>query len=740
MTTPLILDEKKLKRIPPLFTFILILVLGLPAIAMHYFGWSSGAFPYHISNLASIDPLQLEIQIRGYFRQTLLQWSAFSLAAVTVLLAFTQYRLTQDKVALIIGLSILFSGSVDALHTLIIDGFAPLDIDKKNLDAIIWTFTNSISGLIFVIGLILLISPIEKKTMRLSTFILLSALIVLIAFTLIYYAASRMNLPEMWFEYSVITRPYELIYLFIYLFIVLFLYPRAYKKHPYILTNCIFYMSVTQIVMAIYFMLLSDKPYDSAFHIAYFLKIVTYFIPFSCLIINYVFSYHAVLEAQGKLKISEGKLKYIAAHDALTNLYNRREFKDLLDKKIAEGERLGRSFALFVMDVDNFKSINDTLGHIQGDIFLKKFSAQLTALTRKGDLLSRIGGDEFTLISSKLNSPAEARKLAERIINGLNIAYPVGGKLITATVSIGIAIYPIDGTTSEALLKNADIAMYSAKKSGKNTYHFYTEELSRIQKREAEIESHLRQALKNNELYLNFQPKYNLLTREIIGAEILLRWNNATLGEVSPYEFIPIAENTGLVCDIGHWVINKTCRYADFWEKKYNRKLLFSVNISPIQFESKNFFTDLKKIIKRYQFAAEYLDIEITEALLMKNQTEIIDRLYQIADLGISISVDDYGMGYSSLRRIKSLPIKTLKIDKAFVADIHNLDDKVIVIDTIIKLAHELGMNTAAEGIETETQLEYLVSKQCYVGQGFFLSKPLTAKKFASLAYERGQS
>ncbi len=388
-----------------------------------------------------------------------------------------------------------------------------------------------------------------------------------------------------------------------------------------------------------------------------------------------------------------------------------------------------------MIDIDNFKSINDTLGHLQGDQFLKSFSEQFLSITRQGDILARIGGDEFTLITSRLKSPTSARKLAERIIRELNIPYPVDDKLLSSTVSLGIAIYPVDGTSTVELLRNADIAMYNAKKSGKNSYRFYTEELSHAQYREAEIESHLRNALNNDELTLFYQPQYNLVTHEIIGAEILLRWHSATLGMVSPDEFIPVAENSNLIISIGEWVLNKACEQAKHWSERHKHHLLFSINVSPMQFTNHNFYLHFKNTLETYNYPAEYLSIEITENLLMKNNIEVGSELHHINTLGANISLDDFGKGYSSLSRLQSLPINTLKIDRLFVADIHNEMDKVILVDTIIKLAHELDMTIIAEGIETQEQLNYLVSRNCHFGQGFFLSKPVPADVFETLAY-----
>lgn len=734
MDNSFVFNETTLKRIPQFLVLIIVLLLGLPYIGL-YLGFDFSTMANKLSNGNEFTSFIIESQIRGYFRQTLLQWSGFSLAAVTILLSFTQYRLSNDKVALIIGLSVLFSGSIEALHTLVIDGLTLEYQEKNNLDALIWTFSNSISGVITIIGLIILLRSDEKKTVRFTTFVLLTTFLVLAAVSVIYYATTVFELPSMWFSDLTISRPYELISIAIYLFLILFIYPKAYKSHPTILVDSIFYMSVTQIVTSIYLMLLSNSPYDSAYNIAYVLKLVTYFIPCTCLVINYVFSYTAVLKAQKILKIKQEELTYNASHDSLTNLYNRREFEELLDKSIASCSRIKNSLALLLIDLDNFKLTNDSFGHIHGDELLKQFSGRLDSLSRKGDILSRVGGDEFTLISLNLKSPSSARQLAERILNELNSPYPIKGKLITVTVSIGIAIFPDDGANSEDLFRKADLAMYKAKRCGKNTYHFYTEQLSYLQHRESEIESHLRKALQNDEFELNYQPKFNLINKEIVGAEVLLRWYSETLGHVSPNEFIPVAESTGLIIDMGLWIIQKACEQIVIWNKQYSKKLSFSINISPIQLANNQFLKTLKSILSDTQFPTAYMELEITESLLMGNNDDVNAVLNGISSLGIKLSLDDFGKGYSSLSRLKMLPIDTLKIDKDFISDIRNEKDKVVSVDIIIKLAKELGMSIVAEGIETAQQLKYLIAKKCYIGQGFLLSKPLLAEEFAEVAY-----
>jgi diguanylate cyclase (GGDEF)-like protein len=638
---------------------------------------------------------------------------------------------------MILGLAILFSGAVEALHTLVIDGLSLGVDEKQNLDALIWVFSNSTCGLILLVGLSMLLLRKNKIPLSFTGFILLSTFLILGAVTLIYYSAEVITLPNMWSKNSFVSRPYELISVFIYLVIIVWVYPKSYKTHPSIMTDCVFYFSVTQIVISLYLMMLSTSPYDSAYNIAYFLKIVAYFIPCTCLIINYVFSYSAVLNGQKKLKIQQDELKYMASHDPLTNLFNRREFEELLDKSIANAGRYKTVFSLLLIDLDNFKVINDTYGHFHGDELLKQFSNRLVLLVRKGDLLSRVGGDEFTLISPFLKTTTSIRKLAERILNEINHPYLIGGKLITVTASIGISVFPDDGHTTEDLLRKADLSMYKAKDCGKNTYQFYTQQLSFFQHREAEIEAHLRQAIQNDEFELLYQPKYNLINQQIIGAEILLRWNNHALGNVSPNEFIPVAENTGVIIELGNWVLHKTCEQIHSWIKKYNQILSYSINMSPAQLANHQFYICLEKILKEYALPGECLELELTESLLMGSPDEIYEVLNDISSLGVQLSLDDFGKGYSSLNRLKKLPIDTLKIDKDFVADIHSESDKVIIIDIIIKLAEELGMTIVAEGIETQQQLNYLISHNCPVGQGFLLSKPLSAEEFASLAYSQ---
>lgn len=739
MNGSFVLTEISLKRIPHFLVLILILILGMPYVGLNM-GLDFGIMAKKFGHASTFNSQLLEPQIRGYLRQTLLQWSGFSIAAVTVLLSFTQFRLGNDKIALIIGLSVLFSGCVGALHTLVIDGLSLNTTDKNNLDALVWTFSNCVSGLILALGLIILLVNQNNENLSFITFILLTTFLVLCSITLIYYTALVIQLPQMWFKNSLFSRPYEAFTITIYLILLLFIYPKAYKIYPAILTNSIFYMAITEIVSSIYLMFLTNSPYDSAYNIAYFLKIIEYFIPCTSLVINYVFSYSAVLHAQKRLKLKQEELSYIASHDSLTNLFNRRKFEELLEKSIANSARSKSLMALLLIDLDNFKTTNDTFGHVHGDELLRQFTSRLNMLIRKGDILSRVGGDEFTLITPNIRSPSSARQLAERILNEWNNPYTLNGKLITASVSIGISIYPNDGKTTRDLLRKADMAMYKAKRTGKNSYQFYTEQLSFLQHRESEVEAHLKKALHKEELEIYYQPKFNLITKQIIGAEVLLHWNSETLGNVSPTEFIPVAEKTGLIIDLGLWVIRKTFQQVIEHSKKDNHLLQYSINISPIQISNNFFLKNLERAIIDYNFPANHLELEITENILMSNNEEVRQILDGISALGIKLSLDDFGMEYSSLNRLKTLPIDTLKIDKSFIGDIKNENEKVVIIDIIIKLANELGMNIVAEGIETHEQLNYLVARKCIIGQGFLLSTPISSENFFTLVKKTNAS
>jgi diguanylate cyclase (GGDEF)-like protein len=462
MEKALLFDEKTLRRLHPLFTLIFVMLLGFPILAIGYFGVDLSDVNDAFDN-QYLESLITESQLRSYFIQMLLQWSAFSSAMITTLLAFTQYRLTRNKIAFIIGVTILFSGIMEVLHPFFINKFASYLDPQINSNTLYWAFTNLSSGLLLLFGLLWLRFAKNKLALWLASLSLLAIFAIWLIVTF------NPNYQPNWLQDF-----REGLNLSIYLLVVCFLYSFTLKKHPGLLTNCIAYMALTQMTLAIYLLLTEHSSYGINSYAFDFINIIVYFIPFSCLIISYIFSYNAMLGAQNALKLSQEKLEYIASHVDLTNLYNRREFELLLDKTIHDSALTYTKFALFLIDIDNFKPINDNLGHIHGDQFLKHFTTTLLSLTRKDDIVARIGGDEFIIIVKNLKSINGAEKLAQRLVKGLSLPYPPDQPKISSSVSIGIAIYPVNANKGDELQKKADLAMYHAKKMGKNRHQFYS--------------------------------------------------------------------------------------------------------------------------------------------------------------------------------------------------------------------------------------------------------------------------
>ena len=454
MTNFILLNKNNLKDIPLILIFIL--VSFFPIIALTYTNFDSIVF-----NADSLN--------QDYFIHALLQWPLLALTAITTLLGFTQYHLINNKIALIIGITFLFSGVIEAIHPLLINAISPYITYTTYIQTIIWSGTNISCGIIYIFSLSLLLYDSNKKIFAKSNLIIINSLI---AFLFIIYATLLFKPTTFLLNHSWINKSFELINLAIYLILILYIYPKVYKKFPNMLTNCILLVAISQVVMSTYLSLLPNFSFDKMFNLIYLLKIIITFIPFTCLLINYASSYKFILKTQENLQLTQVNLTYLATHDALTNLYNRREFEIQLTRTIANHSRERTSFSLFVIDIDNFKNINDSYGHLIGDNFLKKFAKDLTSLTRLGDVISRTGGDEFTIIMPNLKSPSTMNKIADRINKGLNINFLIEKKLITCTVSIGVAIYPTDGEDVEVLFKNADLSMYEAKKSGKNKYIF----------------------------------------------------------------------------------------------------------------------------------------------------------------------------------------------------------------------------------------------------------------------------
>lgn len=419
----------------------------------------------------------------------------------------------------------------------------------------------------------------------------------------------------------------------------------------------------------------------------------------------------------------EERINYLAYHDSLTELPNRSMFQDKLETTLLNAATQQRLAAILFLDLDRFKLINDTLGHTIGDLLLKQVGHRLQGCLRAQDIVSRQGGDEF-LILLDVSTQIEVTESAERILHALATSFHVEEHEIYITPSIGISMYPFDGNLAEVLLKKADSAMYQAKRKGKNTYQYYNSVLDTASYDQLEIERHLRKALERDEFILYYQPQIDIGSGEVRGIEALIRWEHPTLGIVSPAQFIPIAEETGLIVPMGEWVLKEACRQNKAWQELGYPPLTISVNLSIRQFYQSNLLSMIANILKDTGLDPSYLELEITESMTMDINTAT-NILHELKKLGVRIAIDDFGTGYSSLNYLKNLPIDCLKIDQSFVRDLASNSSVKNIVVAMIAMAHNLNLHVIAEGVENEEQLQFLRINGCDQAQGYYFSKPI---------------
>ncbi len=429
----------------------------------------------------------------------------------------------------------------------------------------------------------------------------------------------------------------------------------------------------------------------------------------------------------------EEKLIYQANYDQLTGLLNRHYMQSYMPSVFARARRQRQKVALLFMDLDNFKDINDSLGHDAGDEILIQTSNRLNDILRETDTPARTGGDEFTILIEQVKESSHAEIVAAKLIDIFKEPFTVKDKEVYATASIGISIYPDDGTSHDQLMQYADIAMYQAKKDGRNNYRFFSFEMRRLSEEQMVLANHLRYALANNEFSLHYQPKIDITSGRIVGAEALLRWNNPRLGNVSPVTFVPLAEKMGLIQDIGRWVLEKACQEAHKWLELSEEKLHVSVNVSPQQFRTGSLIEDVKLALETSELKNEYLELEITESLLLYDSKDQLDLLDTLNDMGISLALDDFGTGYSSLSYLKRFPVRVLKIDRSFIQDLMENENSKALVEAIIAMAKSLKLEMVAEGVENLEQLDFLRQRNVLIVQGYYFSKPVAAENFREL-------
>jgi diguanylate cyclase (GGDEF)-like protein len=429
---------------------------------------------------------------------------------------------------------------------------------------------------------------------------------------------------------------------------------------------------------------------------------------------------------------TQKNLYCLAHYDALTGLPNRLLFLDRLSQSIAQAHRNERLVAVMLLDLDRFKAINDTLGHTMGDLLLKSAAERLAECVREDDTVARLGGDEFTILLPEIRYIEDAARVAEKILDTFARPFQLNGHELFVGASIGISLYPFDEELS-VLLGNADTAMYEAKRHGGNTYQFYTAEMSTASLRKLSLEGALRRALERGEFVLHYQPQIELLHGKLVGAEVLVRWQHPELGLLGPMEFIPLAEENGLIVQIGEWVLRTACAQNCAWQKAGLPPIRISVNLSARQYYQKDLTDTVAHILKQTGLDSRYLELEITESCLMQNTQTTVALLTELSRIGVRISVDDFGTGYSSLAYLKRFPIDTLKIDRSFVCDIDTDPNDAAIVRAIIAMAQSLEMHVIAEGVETQNQLNFLRTYQCNEIQGYLVSQALATEDFALL-------
>lgn len=424
------------------------------------------------------------------------------------------------------------------------------------------------------------------------------------------------------------------------------------------------------------------------------------------------------------------RLAYLAYHDPLTNLPNRLAFESQLAQALRGCERDNRQLALMLIDLDNFKNINDTLGHHVGDELLQKVALRLRESVRSSDLVARIGGDEFVIVLPEIESPLTAARVANKIQQNMADSYRIADHALYATPSIGISLFPIDGSDANTLLRNADTAMYHAKDAGRNNHQFYTARMNEAAGERLHLENELRQAISaispgDSEFSLHFQPQVQTATGQVFGLEALLRWNNPIFGQVLPMRFIAIAEETGLIQPLGDWVIWETCRLIRQMKQHGIEGIRVAINISAQQLRHENLLLLVRGALSCYDLRPEDIELEVTESTAMQNPETTLSILDQLAAMGIVLAIDDFGTGYSSLAYLKHLPIQRLKLDRSFVKDIEIDANDAAICTATIALGHSLGLELVAEGVETEAQRAFLARLGCDTLQGYLYSMPM---------------
>lgn len=464
----------------------------------------------------------------------------------------------------------------------------------------------------------------------------------------------------------------------------------------------------------------------STYPLAISVALVTTCILLSALLISLFDAHMSSRNAQlaVSLQVANQELKQMVYRDALTQLPNRLLLEERLDTQLAT---LPSAFALFFVDLDRFKHVNDSLGHHVGDALIQQAGARLQSAVRETDTVARVGGDEFMVLLGDSTSRDEVAALAKRLVSTLDKSFLIANSIVKVSSSVGISLYPEHGRDKHELMIHADAAMYSAKRMGRNTFQFYEPDMASQEERSVQVERRLRLAIATESLSLAYQPKVDVITGRITGVEALLRWYDDELGNITPDEIIPLAEDSGLIWPIGEWVLSTACRYAKAWEDSTGQALPMAVNISAMQLDNRHFVDMVKRVLNETGLPPSRLELELTESALVLNPDSALDTLNELSHLGVALSIDDFGTGYSNLVQLRRFPIKRLKIDRTFMSDAVTNRQDAAIVKAVVALAHSLDLQVVAEGIENEEQLDLIRQLKSHEYQGYLCSKALTS-------------
>ncbi len=660
----------------------------------------------------------------GVLHHTLLEWTAVMLAFLTALLAFAHFRLDQEHIATpIIGIALCCSGVMDAFHILASLHIVNVSANDADFVPFTWALARCFNAVILILGAIICLRvarvnhlPGEKKN-ELLIMLGVSAAFVALALLCVFWAASSSSLPQSFYPENILSRPYDLVPIVLFIFALIPLV-ALYRKMPTMLNGALIVCVVPQVVLELHMAFGSTRFFDNHFNIAHALKIVAYLVPLVGLMIHYYRSYT--------------KIDHALYHDALTGTANRIYFFELAKRTLVQAARYDRQVALFYMDVNRFKEINDTYGHDVGDAVLIKFAERMQKLIRAEDCFARLGGDEFILLIDNVAYVEHLQTVAEKVIATMQKPVHTAAGDVQANVSIGISLFPAADNLQD-LIKHADLAMYEAKTQEDSNYQVYTAALSAKHSEEIFLQREMPKGLQRGQLRLVYQPVFDTKTRTPVAFEALVRWDHPQLGRISPEKFIPIAEKTNFIHSLGLWIFDQACAQLAQWQSSCTKPLKMHINVSARQLRNNRLGLQIANILYTHKIDGRSLAIEITEGQLIEDIEQCKETIAELKRMGITFALDDYGSGFASITHLRELPIDYLKIDRCLIHNLPHDKQNKILTKTTIELAHSLGLKVVAEGIETEGELRLIRKLGCDFAQGFFLSRPLSSPACAEL-------